>query len=422
MTLDTVRNVPRGPVGQAGVGQTSLRDQNLSVLATLAFAAPEPPSRAALAAVSGLTRSTVSRLVDDLLAGGVLRELPRQIAGRGRPATPLAPAGGTIVGLGLEVSPSYLGARLVDLSGAVLDEWVEPGNLHDSDPAEVLPRLSAMAGGLLARSSEQWDRLAGIRLAIPGLVASGSVILRAPNLGWREVTPGRHFREPSRVIDLSAPERGVVVVNEAELAALAHAVQTPGRPAGNGTFFYVSADVGIGGASVVDGVPVSGRSGWAGEVGHTVVDADGPACTCGSTGCLEQYAGREAVIAAAGLGADATAPELAKAAAQPGRERDAVDRAGRALGIALSNVVNILDVDDLVLGGQFIPLIESLRPSLEAELTRRVLAVPWLEVQVRAGIGGYPALTGGALAVLAGVVERPAAWLPQSGQKLSSGT
>src|SRR5690625_450742 len=117
-----------------GVGQTSLRDQNLSVLTALAYAAPEPPSRAALAVASGLTRSTVSRLVDELLVGGILRELPRQIVGRGRPATPLAPARRTLVGLGMEVSPSYVATRLVDLSGTVLAGQIEPAHPQGGPP------------------------------------------------------------------------------------------------------------------------------------------------------------------------------------------------------------------------------------------------------------------------------------------------
>ncbi|PYG00239.1 Sugar kinase of the NBD/HSP70 family, may contain an N-terminal HTH domain [Georgenia satyanarayanai] len=393
-----------------GVGQASLRDQNLSVVTMLAYAAPEPVSRAAIAAGSGLTRSTVSRLVDELLAGGLLEELPPQIAGRGRPATPLVPARGTIAGLGLEVSPSYLGARLVDLSGAVLAERVVPAHLEASDPDAVLGRLVHLARDILASSDGRWRVLAGARLAVPGLVDSEGRVLRTPNLGWPEVLPAERLRLPA--VPGGTELAPVGVGNEADLAALAHALDAPGRPAGSGTFFYVSADIGVGGTSVVDGVPVRGRHGWAGEVGHTLVDPAGPPCTCGAVGCLEQYAGRDALLAGAGLGPDASAEELAAAAAEPGPARDAVDRAGRALGAALANVVNLLDVDDLVLGGQFIPLLPALRPALEDELGRRVLAAPWLDVTIRPGLSGEPALTGAALAVLGDVVAAPYDWLP----------
>ncbi|QDB78625.1 ROK family transcriptional regulator [Georgenia sp. 311] len=408
--LDDLRSDPPTTVG---VGQAALRDQNLAVVATLAFAAPEPVSRAAIAAASGLTRSTVSRLVDELLAGGVLRELPRQVAGRGRPATPLAPARGTLVGLGLEVSPSYLGARLVDLNGDVLAEQVLPAHLERSDAHEVLARLSRLASQVLADSSEGWSTLAGVRLAVPGLVDSAGLVLRAPNLGWREVSPGDHL--DAAVLAAAGgrpgPPPAVGVGNEADFAALAHALEVPGRPAGSASFFYVSADIGIGGACVVDGAPARGRHGWAGEIGHTLIDPAGPVCTCGARGCLEQYAGRDALLAAAGLAPDVEVEALAAAASEPGRAREAVAQAGRALGVAISNVVNLLDVADVVLGGQFVPLLPALRPAMEEELRSRVLAAPWLDVTLRAGEGGMPSLTGAAYAVLGDVVAGPSAWL-----------
>lgn len=397
----------------AGVGQASLRDQNLAVVTRLAFAAPEPVSRAAIAAASGLTRSTVSRLTDELLAGGILRELPRQIVGRGRPATPLAPAPGTLAGLGLEVSPRHLGVRLLDLAGAVLAEEVVTEHLEGSDPVEVLGRLQGLAARVLARSADRWTTFVGARLAVPGLVDSAGRVLRTPNLGWPEVAPADHLdvRVLAGRTGRPGPVPSFAVGNEADLAALAHALQAPGLPANSRTFFYVSADIGIGGASVVDGVPARGRHGWAGEIGHTVVDPSGPRCTCGAHGCLEQFAGREAVLTAAGLHPDTSAAELADAAAQPGRARNAVERAGRALGITLSNVVNLLDVADVVLGGQFIPLLPALRPAVEEELRLRVLAAPWLDVTLRAGAGDRPALTGAAYEVLGDVVARPSAWI-----------
>src|SRR5690625_7246016 len=95
-----------------------------------------------------------------------------------------------------------------------------------------------------------------------------------------------------------------------------------------------------------------GRHGWAGEIGHTVVDPDGPQCTCGATGCLEQYAGREALLRAAGLGEGASSAELAAAALQPGPARDAGARAGHALGEGTGTVADPPDADDDTDGGR----------------------------------------------------------------------
>lgn len=391
-----------GRVPPAAVGQSALRDQNLTVVAQYVFGSVEPPSRAAVADGTGLTRSTVSRLVDVLLDGGLLRELDPVVPARGRPATPLAPAPGTLVGLGLEISPSYLGARMLDLTGAVVAEEVQERDLEGVAPATALGDLSALGRHLLTTTRAQGMTLAGGRVAVPGLVDADGHVLRAPNLGWRDVAVEQHLD------DLGAP---LAARNEADLAAVAHAMAAPGRPAPDGTFFYVSANIGIGGATVVDGVPATGGHGWAGEIGHTLVDPGGPRCTCGAVGCLEQYAGRDAVLRAAGLPEVTTAGELAAAAERGGDAGEAVRRAGWALGIAIANVVNVLDIDDVVLGGQLIPLVDILRPAVEAQLAERVLAAPWLAVRLRPGRNGLPALTGGATDALSAVVAEPARWI-----------
>jgi predicted NBD/HSP70 family sugar kinase len=96
---------------------------------------------------------------------------------------------------------------------------------------------------------------------------------------------------------------------------------------------------------------MTGSAGWAGEVGHVCVDPDGPACRCGSTGCLEQYAGRHALLAAAGLPLDTPPAEVvARASAGDADVRRALDAAARALGVALAGVVNVLDLPAVVLG------------------------------------------------------------------------
>ncbi len=131
---------------------------------------------------------------------------------------------------------------------------------------------------------------------------------------------------------------------------------------------------------VLDGHPVLGRHGWAGEIGHVTVDPSGPACACGSTGCLEQYAGRRALVEAAGLAPTAGTAELIAAveSADPAAVA-AVDRAAWGLGTALGAVVNLVDVPVIVLGGHLRELAGLLQPRVEAILRRLPglrLAVP----------------------------------------------
>ena len=363
--------------------QASLRDRNLRLVLATVLAAADPPSRATVAATTGLSRSTVSRLADELVAGGLLDELERSPGvGRGRPGTPLV-AGSCVAALGLQVNPGFLAARVVDLRGRVVAQQLVVGDLTGSDPGETLVRVGTLARAVI-RAAPADVRLVSSGLAVPGLVAAqDGRVLSAPNLGWSDVAVKRLL--PRR--RLGGLE--LQVANEAELAARTVAETAPGRPGPFSHFFYVSGEVGIGGAAVVDGRVFGGRHGWAGEVGHVTVEADGPPCSCGSRGCLEQYAGQRATT------------------------RD-VERAGWALGVALADVVNLLDIPTIVLGGHLAQNADALRPALLRELDLRVLSARWRPPTIEVS-GDAPAAgaTGAAYRALDGVLDRPHDWFGQ---------
>ena len=386
---------------ETGARQSSLRSSNLALVLRTVCAADGPLSRADVAVRTQTTRATAARLVDELVAGGLLDEgerlaLPR----RGRPATPLLP-GGRIGALGLQVDAGLLAARVLDLRGRVVAERVEEDDLVGSDPARTLARLGALTTALLA-GLPAGLRLVGGGLALPGLVDVGrELLLRAPNLGWSDVP----------AVDLLAAHLpdGLrpVLGNEADLAARTVAETAPGRPGPLRDFLYLSGQIGIGGAAVLGGRVMTGSAGWAGEVGHVCVDPEGPACRCGSTGCLEQYAGRHALLAAAGLPLD-TPPAEVVARAGDADVRRALDAAARALGVAVAGVVNVLDLPAVVLGGHLAALAEPLRPRLEELLGRRVLSARWRRPVVEA-VTGPPAAgaTGAALRALGDVLADP---------------
>ncbi|MGY1637016.1 ROK family protein [Geodermatophilus sp. SYSU D00742] len=396
-------------VEDTGARQSTLRSSNLAlVLRTVCAAAAQPLSRADVAARTGSSRATVARLVDELVAGGLLDEGERVAPPRrGRPATPLLP-GARVGALGLQVDAGLLAARVLDLRGRVVAEAVEDGDLVGSDPAATLDRLGAMTTDLLAGVAGRL-RLVGAGLALPGIVSvADGVLLRAPNLGWSDVRPAE-LLAAHLPADLH-PTPG----NEADLAARTVAEVAPGRPGGLRDFLYLSGQIGIGGAAVLAGQVMTGSAGWAGELGHVCVDPDGPACRCGSTGCLEQYAGRHALLAAAGLPLDTLPTELAAraAAGDPDAVR-AVGTAAGALGVALAGVVNVLDIPTVVLGGHLGALADLLRPDVEALLARRVLSARWRRPTIEA-VSAAPAAgaTGAALRVLGDVLADPVRWLP----------
>ncbi|SCG52054.1 ROK family protein [Micromonospora coxensis] len=396
------------------VRQGSLRELNLAVVLGRIAAADRPPSRAAIAADTGLTRATVSAVVDDLIAGRLVVEAaPEPRAGAGRPARGLRLAADGPAGLGLEVNVDYLAACVVDLTGQVRHHEVHRADLRPLSPADALARLVELAGRARATADRHGLTLAGATLAVPGLVDAHGLVRLAPNLGWREVdVPALLAGHPPLTGTVAGP--ALTVDNEANLAALGELHATPGTA----SFLHVSGEIGIGAGIVLDGALFRGVRGWSGELGHVPVDPTGPRCRCGARGCLETYAGQEAVLAAAGLsGADLPADTAARrladlAGAGDPATLDALRAAGTALGVAVSGVVNLLDLDTVVLGGGYATLAPWLRPPVAAELADRVLTAAWSPVTVRAAaLGPESAVVGGAGAVLRRIITRPSDWL-----------
>ncbi|MFF5175037.1 ROK family protein [Micromonospora sp. NPDC000089] len=401
------------------VRQGSLRELNLAVVLGRIADAQRAPSRADLAAQTGLTRATVSAVVDDLLGGRLVTEAePAPRAGAGRPARGLLLSPDGPAGLGLEVNVDYLAAYVVDLAGAVRHHEVARADLRPVSPADALARLAALADRAGAAAARDGLTLAGATLAVPGLVDARGLVRLAPNLGWRDVDvpallAGRPL--PTTAVD-GVP--ALVVENEANLAALGELHAGPTRPR---SFLHVSGEIGVGAGIVLDGVLFRGARGWSGELGHVPVDPAGPTCRCGARGCLETYAGQEAILAAAGLAganlpADTAARRLADlAVAGDPATLAALRSAGTALGVAVAGVVNLLDLDTVVLGGSYATLADWLRPPVLAELADRVLTAAWSPVEVRAAaLGPASAAVGGAGAVVRRIIARPSGWLARA--------
>ncbi|MZD09493.1 ROK family protein, partial [Streptomyces sp. SID5785] len=265
----------------------------------------------------------------------------------------------------------------------------------------VLRDLAALVRQVTEEAAADGLRPAGLAVAVPGRVARGThTVVRAPNLDWTDTDLGVLLPAalpPGTPVPLT-------VDNEANFGALAELWLTGDAPA---DFLHVSAEIGIGAALVVERELLRGTRGFAGELGHVPVRPEGPACPCGGRGCLEQYAGEEAVLRAAGVGpgADRTALLAQRAAAGDATTRRALRAAGSALGIALTGAVHLLDPRTVVLGGALSRLAPWLLPSLERELTRRK-AAPADGVAV-SRLGSRGPLLGAAHAVIRTVLDDP---------------
>lgn len=377
--------------------QQGMRRRNLArVMHTVS--AEGPLSRAAVASHIGLTRAAVSTLVDELIRQGLLEELGPERPGRvGRPGSALAVSGHGPAGIGAEVGVDHLAVCAVDLRGEVRSRAVRHGANRGRAPEPVIEELTELMRRVLAEAEREGLWPAGLAVAVPGLVARDArTVVRAPNLDWRDTDLGA-------LLPVDFP---LIVGNEANFGALAELWLGEGTPR---DFLHVSAEIGIGAAVVVDGGLLHGTRGFAGELGHVPVHPDGPECPCGGRGCLEQYAGEEAVLRAAGLESDEDRVGLLAGRAAEGDEdvRRALRDAGTALGVALTGAVNLLDPESVVLGGALAGLAPWLLPSLETELDRRT-AGPACPVSV-SRLGPEGPLLGAAHSVVRAVLDDPMA-------------
>ena len=285
------------------INQEDLRNHNLSVVLDTLLRAEKPMSRADLAKETGLTKATLSLLASMLIDSGVVQEgEPVVSTTYGRPSTPLEIHGGSIAGIGLQINTDGYGCLALDLNGDTLgQEWVSE-DMTGTDPYEIFAKLDAMTFPLESRLKRRGCKVVGAGFALPGIVTDDMWLLVARNLGWENVNLTR-FNVVRRL--------DVVAGNEAKMAAIA---QIPGYATERApflnvvdrtdSFIYLSTDIGIGGAVVRDGEVVMGSHGFAGEIGHLSVAMDGPLCSCGRHGCLEAFAGRRALVEAAGIAED----------------------------------------------------------------------------------------------------------------------
>lgn len=387
----------------------ALREGNQVQLLTL-LREHGPMHRAELARRAGLSRTTVSTIVTDLLADGqiVERELDdRPERSRASPdGADRAPRDGRAgllltlnpsAGLALGVDFSYRQARVVlaDLAHTVLaarGAELTP----DQDWTANLDLAVSMAESALAEAGAARHRLIGAGLGVPGPIdqARHRVGFSSNATGW----VGAHAAD-ELAARLGTP---VLLDNTCHLACLAESAWGAGH--GCPDLIYLKLSYGVGSGLVIHGRIYRGAIGAAGELGHVTVHEEGPACRCGSRGCLEVYAGIPAVLAALRplLGENVTVPEvLAAAAAGDRATRRVLADTGRVVGRAMASVCNLLNPGRVVIGGDLAAAGEVLLDPLRDALCRSALQIVGESLQVvPAALGDQAGALGGVALVL----------------------
>jgi predicted NBD/HSP70 family sugar kinase len=351
-------------------------------------------TRAQLTQRLGLSRSTIGALVADLTELGLLAEsVPSGGARAGRPSHVVGPRPDGPYAVAVDVDITHVTAAAVGVGGEVLARHIVATDPSPSPPPVIAQHIVDAVGHLQAQLHPgAWP--VGIGVSVPGTVdrRNGTVGF-APNLEWRDEKLG------SMLAELAGPGLPVTVGNDADLAVLAEHQRGSGRDCDD--LVYLIGRIGVGAGIIVNGLPLRGHDGHAGEIGHNVVDASGPPCHCGKRGCVETYIGEKALLKLAGRRQPPTEERVAALfdEARAGNERAAaaIRSVAEALGRALANVVNVLNPQRLILGGSLSAVFEFAHDEVEQSLGRFAMAGPGHTVQLfQPEFGADSALLGAA--------------------------
>lgn len=335
-------------------------------------------SRADLSRETGLTRVTISDLVAELIAEGIMVEQGvREASGPGKPAiiVDIDRAAHQIVGLDLSGPDEFIGAVL-SLDGDIIERRSVPRPAVDDEGRSALSAVTSLIRDLVAAATAS---ILGVGVGTPGVVDPTGTVLSAPNFGWSRLPLQRILHD-----ELDLP---VLVANDANAAVLAE--YTFGGA--DADTMLVKVGRGVGSGLLSGGRPMLGSHFAAGEIGHVTVGTDGgPRCVCGKIGCLEAW-----------LSAPALAARLADA--DPDGRDGVLRDAGERLGIALAPIVGALDLSEIVLSGPVELLGGALREATVDTLRARTLAEFHDGVSVRMTAQGDDiVLRGAAVMVLSG--------------------
>jgi glucokinase-like ROK family protein len=368
-----------------GSNVSTVKSHNLRAV-LLMLLLHEHISRVRVAQLTGLSTTTITNLISELLDQGIVAEegveepTRRRGAGRPRTALRLVPEARHAVGIHIGVGSVRVG--VTDLR-ARLGSLLSLAHPLEKSSEEVLTETSALVKKAIIQSGVDPQQVVGVGVGASGLVNPYTgVNVVAPNLGWRDVPMRDWFAEW-----LGLP---VCVDNNVRAMALGEAMF--GTDQDVHTLAFVYARIGVGAGFVVDGQLYRGSGAGAGEIGHTTIIPDGgDPCRCGNTGCLETLVSepaivrlaeelarqdRQSILATHLQNGEGTTIERIFAAARAGDTATCAMLNERAcyIGIALANLVNVLNPELIVLGGIFAQGQDLLLPLTESTLRQRAFA------------------------------------------------
>lgn len=392
-----------------------MRVHNAAIVVRRLWDEPEGLSRADLSRELGLSRSTVSAIVSGLVGSGLVVESHRARSTGGRRAIVLRFFEDHRHVLGLDVGASHLTLVRTDLRGRVIARAKADHDVQD-DPAGTLALISDLARRVLDPAGPP---LLALGVGVPCPVDARSAHQLSPRIlpAWRDIPLGTWLHQ---TFDLP-----VYMDNDANMGALAEGWWGAGRD--HAHFAYIKLGTGVGSGYLIDHGTYRGSSGIAGEIGHTTVHAEGRPCRCGLRGCLEAEVGSASLLAKVQDALHQGRPSSLSAVASPTLTdlieharaedplaREIIDEAGVHLGIAIANLLNLLNPGRVVLGGKLVLAGDLLLDPLRSTVQDRALSTSLERADITLGeLAQDQVAVGAATLVIQHALQQPQLFHPR---------
>ncbi len=346
-----------------------LREMNQALLLDI-IRVREGVSRIALASFTGLSATAIGAIVKGLLEEGYVHETGSGESSGGRKPVLLRLMPNRWFGIGVDVDARFLYLSILDHAGGVLWQRRQEGDGRVSPDATV-SRIGALATEALRETGISKEKILGMGVSVPGIVDRRTRnIAFAPNLAWTDAS----IRGPLE----TAVGLPVLVENESVCSTLCE--QWMGSCRLVEDFVQINIDTGIGAGLFLKGGLYRGTSGSAGEVGHIIVEDEGPLCTCGNHGCLETLSSLDAMLREAKASSFESFQATVRAG-EPGCVA-VMERASRSLGRAVAMLVNTLNPSRIVLGKRFPEYADLALRTVRDEVERLALKWPFAQMEV----------------------------------------
>ncbi|MBM7587121.1 putative NBD/HSP70 family sugar kinase [Bacillus pakistanensis] len=318
-----------------------------------------PISRTEIAKITGMSPTSISRIVHDLHEQGFVRETELVTSGVGRKAVLVDVEKDVLFTIGIDIDKSNIKMAIVNYVGDIID-LIEIQRNHSENYEETLSKITNHIRDMIEHNRISNEKIIGMAVGLPGYIDyKNGVVKLSDQLSWKEKPLAEDLKRLTTF--------DVVVDNELKMKIISE--YFIGRAKGVKNAVLVGVGTGIGSAIILNGEIYRGESNNAGEIGHTVIDPTGNVCNCGKIGCLATYISEGAILADSRKVKDLTSIDDVYEAFR-NREQWAInilDRTTTYLALAISNILCLYNPEVIILSGNLFEKLPEIKEVIETK-------------------------------------------------------